>query len=150
MGHAMRAVKLLAAAALLFVAGCQATFRDHGYIPPPEDLAEIEVGRDTRQTIEERVGPPTATGVLSDGGWYYVKSRFRNYAFRAPQEIDRQVLAVSFDKGGVVRNIERFGLENGRVVVLSRRVTDSNIRDIGFLRQLFGNLGQIAPEQFLE
>ncbi|KPQ14077.1 MAG: hypothetical protein HLUCCO18_16175, partial [Rhodobacteraceae bacterium HLUCCO18] len=40
-------------------------------------------------------------------------------------------------------NVERFGLEDGNVVALSRRVTDSNVQGIGFLRQLLGNLGRI-------
>ena len=36
---------------------------------------------------------------------------------------------------------------DGRIVVLSRRVTDSNLRGIGFLRQLLGNIGVISADQ---
>ena len=63
----------------------------------------------------------------------------------APKEIDRQVVAISFSDNGVVTNVERFGLERGRVVPLSRRVTSSSVRDQSLLRQLLGNIGRFSP-----
>ncbi|MDE9450626.1 outer membrane protein assembly factor BamE [Aliiroseovarius sp. Z3] len=128
---------------LALVAGCSATYRNHGYMPPKEDVDLIEVGKDTRETVAASIGKPGTSGLLADSGYYYVRSRFKHYLYNAPQEIDREVLAISFTQGGVVENIERFGLEDGRVIVLERRVTDSNIKGIGFLRQLFGSIGRI-------
>lgn len=128
---------------LLWLAACSTTFQNHGYVPREDDLAEIMVGIDTRETVAAVIGRPGTSGLLTDGGWYYVRSRFAQRSYHAPEEIERQVVAISFDKDGVVENIERFGLENGRVVVLDRRVTDSNIKGVGFLRQLFGSLGRI-------
>lgn len=135
--------------ALLATASCTAVYRNHGYVPPDEDLALVEVG-DSQEVVARTVGRPTATGILDDSGWYYVKSRYRNFAYRAPEEIDREVVAISFSETGEVSNIERFGLEEGNVVVLSRRVTDRNTAGIGFLRQLLGNLGRIDAGQFLD
>ena len=54
------------------------------------------------------------------------------------------MLAVSFDNRGVVRNIERFGLEDGRVVTLQRRVTETGVVDRVLVRQLLRNLGRIG------
>ncbi|MFL4470975.1 outer membrane protein assembly factor BamE [Tateyamaria armeniaca] len=130
----------------LAVAGCTATFRNHGYIPPEEDLQELVVGIDTRASVEDVVGSPTAGGVLEGGNYFYVRSTVRTYGPRRPQVVDRQVLAISFDENGVLSNIESFGLEDGRVVTLSRRVTDSNITNVSFLRQLLGNIGRIGPD----
>ena len=58
-----------------------------------------------------------------------------------PEEISREVLAISFTAEGILRNIERFGLEDGRVVTLSRRVTDDNIQDVSFITQLIRSIG---------
>ena len=77
------------------------------------------------------------------------ESKFRQYGPRENTEVDRTVVAISFDSDGVVENIERFGLEDGRVIAISRRVTDSNIKGVSFLRQLFGNIGNFAAEQFV-
>lgn len=128
------------------LAGCAATYRNHGYIPPEEDLANLVVGVDSRDTVASSVGRPGVSGILDASGWYYVRSRFRSFAYRAPEEVDRQVLAISFDERGIVENIELFGLERGRVVRLSRRVTTSNTKGVGFLRQAFGNLGRFNAE----
>lgn len=131
------------------LAACTALYQNHGYIPRDSDLEQVVVGKSTREDVAKAVGRPSSTGLLTGGAWYYVGSRFRLYGPREPQEIDRQVVAISFDEGGVVENVERFGLERGRVVVLSRRVTDSNIKGLGFLRQLLGNIGNINAAQML-
>ena len=132
------------------MAACTAVYRNHGYVPADDELSALAVGVDTRETVAAAVGRPTSVGVLDGGGWYYVQSRFRTFAYRAPEEIERQVLAISFDEAGLVENIERFGLQDGRVVTLSRRVTDSNIKGVGFLRQLFGNFGNLDAGSFLQ
>ena len=59
-------------------------------------------------------------------------------------------MAITFTKEGVVENVERFGLENGKVVALSRRVTTSNIKGISFLRQLLGSLGNFRGGEAIE
>ncbi|WP_223424327.1 outer membrane protein assembly factor BamE [Tateyamaria pelophila] len=132
----------------LALAGCAPTFRNHGYIPPEEELQEIVVGRDTRATVEEAVGPPSSSSLVGDGDFYYVRSRTRTFGMRETKEIDRQVLAITFDSRGVVENIERFGLENGQVVPLTRRVTASGVSDVNLLRQLMGNIGNIGAAGF--
>ena len=56
---------------------------------------------------------------------------------------------MSFNDNGVVSNVERFGLEKGQVVTLSRRVTESKVKGIGFLRQLMGSIGRVNAGQVL-
>ena len=139
----------LALIVVLGLSACAPTFRNHGYVPPEEDLAELVVGIDTRSTVEDLVGPPTSGGVLQGGDYFYIRSRVRTFGPRRPQVVERQVLAITFDQEGVLQNIERFGLEDGRVVALSRRVTTSGVEDTTFLRQLLGNIGRIGPEGVL-
>ncbi len=133
---------------LLSLTACSATFRNHGYVPTDRDLQDIVVGVDTRGSVETLVGQPTTGGVLDDSGWYYVRSRFKTVAYFEPEEIEREVVAITFTEEGIVRNIERFGIEDGRVIRLSRRVTDSNTQGVGFLRQALGNLGRFRAEDF--
>lgn len=139
----------LAALGLAALGACAPTFRTHGYIPPQEALDSVVIGVDTRDSLAETLGRPSSTGLLDDSGWYYVQSRWRHFAYRAPEEIDRQVVAISFDARGTVTNIERFGLQDGRVVVLSRRITETSIRNMTFLRQLYENFGRIQASDLL-
>lgn len=141
--------RLLAGGILAGSVACTPIVRNHGYIPLQEDLSQIQIGVDTRETIVASVGPPTAGGVLDGSGFYYVSSKFRHFGAFEPEETDRQVLAITFNEAGVVSNIERFGLEDGRVVVLSRRVTDNGVRDSTFIRQLLGSIGRFNAGDFL-
>jgi len=139
----------LVALSLLTVVACSNIDRKHGYVPPPEDLERVIVGVDTKDSVAVSVGRPSTAGILSRGGWYYVASQFRSYGLRERVEIDREVVAISFDDDGVVENVERFGLEDGQVIAISRRVTDSNIKGVSFVRQLFGNIGNFAADQLV-
>ena len=138
-------LRLIGVLGLALLTACTPLYRNHGYMPTETELAAFAVGVDTRETVTATIGAPTAGGVLNASGFYYVESRFRHFGPLAPQEIERQVLAISFNAAGVVTNIERFGLEDGQVVTLSRRVTDDNVRDTTFIRQLIGNLGNFDP-----
>ncbi len=134
---------------LLLAAGCSAVYRNHGYVPADTELALIEVGVDTRDTVAATVGRPSTSGLLNDVGWYYVQSRWKHAGALPPREEERQIVAITFTEAGMVENVERFGLEQGRVVALSRRVTDSNIKGMSILRQLFGSLGRLRADQLL-
>lgn len=143
-GHRVRRC-LLALALTVSFSACAPQFSNHGYIPPEEDLDLLTVGVDTRASVEDAVGAPVTGGVADDSGFYYVRSRTRTFGALAPRTIERQVLAISFDDTGVVSNVERFGLERGQVVPISRRVTTTGVSNSGFLRQLLGNIGRFNP-----
>jgi outer membrane protein assembly factor BamE (lipoprotein component of BamABCDE complex) len=150
MGKVMTAARRAAlVTVVLAVAACSAVYRDHGYVPSETDLEAVVVGESTRDDVALAVGRPSSSGVLAGGAWYYVGSRFKHFGPRAPQEIDRQVVAISFDEEGLVENVERFGLADGRVVALSRRVTDTNIKGLGLIRQLLGSLGKLNAASVL-
>ncbi len=135
------------AGALALVLGlacaCTPINRYHGYAPSDSELSAVQVGQTTRDSVIASFGPPTSKGLLQNDAYYYVSSQFRHLGAFAPEEVDRQVLAISFTPSGVVSNVERFTLENGRVVTLDRRVTDDGINDVTVLSQLLGSFGRI-------
>lgn len=144
-----RQIMALALSVPLALSACTATYRNHGYIPPEEDLAQIVVGKTTQGELEGLIGKPSAQGLLAGSGWYYVGSRWQFYGPREPREIQRQVVAVSFNEAGTVTNVERFGLDRGKIVVLSRRVTDTGVSSLGLIRQLMGSVGRVNAGDLL-
>lgn len=140
----------LALVAIASLSACAATYRNHGYVPSEEDLAEVVVGVDTRDTVAESVGTPSSSGLLNDSGYYYVRSRIRHQGIREPKVVERQLVAISFSSNGVVENIERFELQDGQAVRLTRRVTETSIQNRGLLAQLLSNFGNFNPGQFIE
>ncbi len=134
---------------LLSLGACTAQYRSHGWMPPEDELQQIVPGVDTKASVEDLVGVPTTSGVLNESGYYYVESEVRHFAWKRPEVIDRQIVAITFDDVGVVQGIITYGLEDGRVVPISRRVTKSGDGDIGFIRKLFGNIGGLSASELL-
>lgn len=142
--------RLFSIGILALVVACGPVYQNHGYIPSEDDLERIEVGVDTRDSVAAVVGRPSALALLNDEGWYYVQSRWRKFGPAPRREVDRQVVAITFDDRGVVENIGRYTLEDGRVVALSRRVTDTNIKGVTLISQMLTNLGVFSPSQVLD
>jgi outer membrane protein assembly factor BamE (lipoprotein component of BamABCDE complex) len=130
---------------VLALASCASIYQNHGYIPPEQDLQNLVVGVDTRATVDDQIGAPSLSGISDTGDYYYVRSRMRSYGMFRPREIEREVLAISFNEDDTIANIERFGLEDGQIVPLARRVTDNSVVKTGFLRQLLNNIGALDP-----
>lgn len=147
-GRARRwGMSALLGAVVLALAACSSIYRNHGFVPNEEELATLEIGKDTRETAGPKVGRPSASGLLNDTGWFYVQSRWEYRGALPPKEIDRQVVALTFSEKGTLTNVERFGLERGQIVPLSRRVTESNVKGMSVLRQLFSNFGRLTAGQ---
>jgi len=142
-----RILRILALCGLLGLAACAASYQNHGYMPPEEDLQNLVVNVDTRATVDDAIGPPALSGMSGEGDYYYVRSRIRSFGMFRPKEIERQVLAISFNDDDTIANIERFGLEDGQIVPLARRVTDNSVVKTGFLRQLLNNIGALNPAE---
>ena len=148
--NSKRSMRALALVAILgLVTACSPISRNYGFVPLEEDLAQVRVGADTRATVIEKVGTPSTGGVTDDGGFYYVSSRQQTVGPLRPEVVEREIVAISFDARGLVSNVERYGLEDGQMVPLARRVTSSSIDNKGFLRQLLGNLGRFNPGALL-
>lgn len=137
-------------AAMFGATACVSIYRDHGYVPLAEDLDQIRPGVDTRSTVQERIGTPGASGVLDESGYYYIATRMRHFGATQPKPVSRELVAITFGPGDRVESVQRYGLEDGRVIELQRRVTDSGSTDSSFLRQLLGNLGRFNPGAFLD
>lgn len=137
------------AALFAVLMACTPTMSRHGYVPETKDLERIAVGKDTRETVAALIGRPSTSGLLNDVGWFYVQSDWKQSGAAALTEVDRQVVAITFDDKGTVANVERFGLEKGQVVAISRRITKDNVASAGFLRQLFGNIGGLTPNSLV-
>ena len=133
--------------ASLLVAGCVPKVDVHGYVPVAEDIASLSVG-DTQESVRARLGEPTTRGLEGANAWYYISSKVRQVAFFAPREVERQIVAITFT-GNRVAMIQRYGLEDGRLIDLDRNVTVTDGRTLTFFEQFLGNVGNFSAESFL-
>ena len=145
-----RLKKILSVAVLFFILGCSEQYRNHGYIPSEEELSSISVSQDDKNTVIKKLGTPSIGGILSDGNIYFVQSKVLKNSLRASRPVDRQVLVLSFDNKGKLDNIQKFGIDKGKIVVLDYRTTPSGLKNMSFLFRLFQNVGGPSAESLLQ
>ena len=145
-----RPKKILSVAVLFLIFGCSEQYRKHGYIPSEEELSSVSISQDDKSTVIKKLGTPSIGGVLNDGNIYFVQSKVLKNSIRASKPVDRQVLVLSFDDKGKLDNIQKFGIEKGKVVILDYRTTPSGLKNMSFLFRLFQNVGGPSAETLLQ
>ena len=146
---APRAVAGAALAAALLASACAPTYTTHGFSPQIEELSQIEAGADTRGSVLRKLGRPSSLAAFDENVWFYIASRKERFAFYAPVVVERTVVVVRFDDSGLVESVDRYGLEDGEIVNLATPTTPTYGRELTFLQQLFGNLGNVDAEQMV-
>lgn len=136
-------------AAALGAAGCAPTYANHGFAPQIAELDALTAGADTRGSVLRKLGRPSSTSTFDSDVWYYVASRTEKFAFYQPKVVDRTVAVVRFDEFGVVTQVDRYGLEDGRIVSLVTSTTPTFGRELSVLQQIFSNVGKVDASQVL-
>ncbi len=119
------------------LAGCTPVISQRGYLENLDAEAGIAVGKDTKTTIEKKLGDPSIKAAWGNDAWYYVSSTEKQIAFFTPTVESRHILAVYFDKNGKVTDMKHYSLEDGHVVAFESRTTPTRGRELTFLQQLF-------------
>ena len=111
-----------------------------------EKIASISVGVDSKDSVSSRLGSPSTVGTFDTDVWYYISSQEERFAFLAAKTTYRDILVVRFDQTNLVSDIGTYTLADGKVVNYVGRKTPTRGKELGFLEQMFGNIGRLpAP-----
>ncbi|MEO1329892.1 MAG: outer membrane protein assembly factor BamE [Pseudomonadota bacterium] len=127
------------------LAACSPIKKTHGYTPREAELEGVRVGADTRESVMQKIGRPSTLGTFDAKEWYYISQQTEAFAFYEPEIVDRTVVTVSFDEDGLVSEVGRYGLEDGKVIDLVTRTTPTAGRRLTILQQIFANVGRFNP-----
>ncbi len=138
----LRLLAVMAVAAL--VVACAPRLATHGHVLTPETLAQIKPGSHSRAQITRLLGTPSSTATFDNETWYYIMRRTETVAFFAPRVIEQKVTAIRFDAQGRVSEVRHYGAADGRAIEMVDRKTPTRGREMGFIEQVFGNIGRGA------
>jgi outer membrane protein assembly factor BamE (lipoprotein component of BamABCDE complex) len=130
---------------------CAPVIDNRGYFFDDRSVDNIEKGVTNQAAVRETFGSPSSESVLNNGAYYYIYSRFVTESYRAPEEVDRKVLAVFFNADKTVRDVGVYRLEDGIIVPIVARTTQTQGSELTALQQIFGNVGRFgdgSPTQF--
>jgi outer membrane protein assembly factor BamE (lipoprotein component of BamABCDE complex) len=127
------------------LSGCSPVIEQRGYVVNEKDLKRIKAGKTTKEEVRDIMGSPSTEsplGGVHEDAYYYISSRFETETFYPPEEIDRTVIAVYFDKNKVVQQVAYYGLQDGEIIDFQTRTTPTRGKELTVLGQLFSNLGR--------
>jgi outer membrane protein assembly factor BamE (lipoprotein component of BamABCDE complex) len=131
---------------LLAAAACSPIADTRGHMVDTVRLEQLTPGVSTAQDVVAVLGTPTTVGTFDDRNWYYIGQRIERLAFFEPEVTDRRVVAVRFSDDGTLQEIRQLGLEEGQDIEMVGRQTPTLGREMGFMEQMFGNIGRFTGD----
>jgi outer membrane protein assembly factor BamE (lipoprotein component of BamABCDE complex) len=127
------------------LAGCTTSEVFHnGYVVDQDALALVPVGS-SREQVLLSLGTPSTTATFDGEVFYYIsQKRTRSVAFMKQRLVDQQVLAIYFDKDGIVSQRANYTLKDGKVFDMISRTTPTGGKDLTFLQQILAGGGGAA------
>ena len=99
--------KILFLLIILNISSCSSNIEKRGYLFDEVNQKEIEIGMQ-KSEVYQLMGSPSTESQENGNKFYYTSNKFYKYAFLNPKEIERTVLAVSFDDNDLTTNIEKY------------------------------------------
>jgi outer membrane protein assembly factor BamE (lipoprotein component of BamABCDE complex) len=110
-----------------------------------DQLKELTPGTTTRADVSSLLGSPTAKATFDDNTWIYV-SQLTKPIIGGTQAVESQkVVVLTFDQGGILRNVETKTQDDSKPVAVVSRTTPSPGSEASFMQQLLGNVGKFSP-----
>src|SRR3954447_26849604 len=82
----------------LALGACTPTTSYQGFQAVEANPKDVKVGQDTKSTVLERLGSPSAVAALEPNTWFYISQISDSMAFRQPVVRRRDVVAINFNK----------------------------------------------------
>jgi outer membrane protein assembly factor BamE (lipoprotein component of BamABCDE complex) len=114
----------------------------HGNRVDQYRLAELVPGTSTQTDVTALVGSPTAKASFDSNTWLYLSEVTQTRIARTPGVDEQAVVALTFDDGGVLRDIRKLDQADALPVTVVAGATPSPGTSASFMQQLFGNIGR--------
>ncbi|PLR21879.1 outer membrane protein assembly factor BamE [Caulobacter zeae] len=125
------------------VGGCTPLTSYSGFQAIEAKPADMKVGEDSKSTVREKLGSPSAVSTFDNDAWYYISQTTDRVAFYKPRVIKRDVVAIKFNTADEkVASVDTFTLKDGKVIAYNGRETPTRGREMTVLEQLLGTVGR--------
>ena len=139
----IRKLAFAAVASALLASGCAPITAYHGFQAVEANPKDVQVGVDSKATVSERLGSPSAVASFEPNTRYYISAVTDQVAFRRPVTRKRDIVAISFSKtNDQVEKVDTYTLKDGRIIAYNGRTTPTRGREMTVLDQLLGNVGR--------
>jgi outer membrane protein assembly factor BamE (lipoprotein component of BamABCDE complex) len=138
---------LLFAVAAAALAACSIPVDQRGNLPQASALDQIKPGVTDKATVTRILGSPSSVAAFDTDTWYYISQKTKEVAFFKPELVDQEVVAVTFNGDGTVREVRRKGMDDRQLVAPNPNATPAPGREFSFVEQLIGNFGRFSSQE---
>src|SRR6185312_8505839 len=85
------------AAGVVALAACAPTRQVSGYQAIEKLPKDVKVGMDTKSTVLDQLGSPSAQSTFDPNTWYYITQMSDGIAYHKARVVRRQIVAITFD-----------------------------------------------------
>ena len=132
---------------LLSLTACTPMLDSHGDAPDPEKLALLETGRTPYTEVRALLGPPSSKTVFDAEHWLYISSVQKRVAFFKPEETERRITVLKFDKNGILQSIEEKTMNDGVPLLPCEDETRTSGHSVTLMEQFIGNIGRFEQKR---
>jgi outer membrane protein assembly factor BamE (lipoprotein component of BamABCDE complex) len=110
----------------------------------PDQVKQLVPGTTTKADVTSLLGSPTARATFDDNQWLYISQVTKPVIAGTNGVLDQQVVVVSFDDNGTVKDVQTKNKDDALPVSVVSRTTPSPGNNASFLQQLLGNVGKFS------
>jgi outer membrane protein assembly factor BamE (lipoprotein component of BamABCDE complex) len=132
------------------VAACAPLRQTTGYQAIDHQPKDVKVGMDTKSTVLDQLGSPSAQSTFDPNVWYYISQNSAEVGYHKPHVTKRSIVAITFNKEDEkVVKVDTFSLKDGKIIAYNNRETPTRGRELSVIEQLLGNVGRgsMLPQQ---
>ncbi|WP_138379898.1 outer membrane protein assembly factor BamE [Luteithermobacter gelatinilyticus] len=129
---------------ILAIGACSPRKYVRGYMADETMVSAIRPQVDTQDSVQSMLGSPTATSTFDNLNWYYYTKRSEQLAFFSEDITELDIIAIRFNEDGYVTKVDRYTLEDLQEVAMSGDKTKTYGKELGFFKELFGNIGRFG------
>jgi outer membrane protein assembly factor BamE (lipoprotein component of BamABCDE complex) len=137
-----RLAVVLAAIIVIPLGACSPRVSARGNLPTAEQLSQVKPGVSDKASVTRILGSPSSIATFDDTSWYYISQKSEELAFFKPEARDAEVVAVIFDKDGIVKDVQKRSSKSPREIEPVARTTPAPGKELSFIEQLIGNFGK--------
>ena len=131
---------------IIFTTSCLSRIENKGYSFNLTDY-EVKKGLSSKEEVSKNMGSPTLINYIDDKiFWIYFEEEVRKLLFLKPKILKRKILLITFDKNNIVKDLKHYNIKDENNIKFSHNTTKVKEIEEGFFSDLFGNIGQVAPQ----
>jgi outer membrane protein assembly factor BamE (lipoprotein component of BamABCDE complex) len=146
----IRRAAALAVLGALALGACTPITSYQGFQAIEANPHEVKVGVDSKTSVMDRLGSPSAVAAFDQNTWYYISQVSDAVAFHRPTVKRRDIVAIAFNKeDDKVTAVKTYTLKDGHVVPFDKHASPTRGRELSAIEQILGTIGNsnVMPQQ---